>query len=87
MLKEGIIICIVCIFLGGCASQKLVYMRGSDKAKAVIEVSMTGGRVSLDGPFEYCSEPAVVGEPTVAVADSVCIAIVGELNAGTLINE
>lgn len=87
MLKEGIIVFLLVVFLGGCASQKLVYLRGSDKAKAVIEVTMTGGRISLDGPFEYCSEPAVVGEPTVAVADSVCIAIVGELNAGTLITE
>jgi len=86
-MKEAIIVFMLVMFLGGCASQKLVYMRGADKAKAVIEISMTGGRVSLDGPFEYCSEPAIVGEPSVAVSDSVCIAIVGELNAGTLITE
>ena len=64
----------------GCASGKMIYMKGGKDAKAVIEASMTGGRVSLDGPFTYCSEPAVTdtgANGQKEVATSICTGLMG----------
>ncbi len=74
-MNPTILIIAMALFLGGC-SQKLVYIMGEEKAKAVIEASMTGGRISMDGPFIYCSEPAIVGDPGVEVTTSACIGII-----------
>ena len=53
-----------------------IYIEGEKDAKVVIEVSMTGGRVSLDGPFKYCSEPALAGgEAGTPIPDSICAAL------------
>ena len=66
------------VVLGGCASGKAIYIEGEKDAKVVIEVSMTGGRVSLDGPFRYCSEPALTGgEAGAPIPDSICAALMG----------
>ena len=64
------------LVLSGCASGKAIYIEGEKDAKVVIEVSMTGGRVSLDGPFKYCSEPALAGgEAGTPIPDSICAAL------------
>lgn len=69
------IIMALVLSVAGC-SQKLVYIMGEEKAKAVIEASMTGGRISMDGPFIYCSEPAIVGDPGIEMTSSACIGII-----------
>ena len=74
-------ILILVLALGGCASAKAIFIEGGDKAMAVIEVSMTGGRISINGPFKYCSEPAVMnGDREAAVPDSVCAALLNPVN-------
>jgi len=57
-MKSLIIMIAMAMTLGAC-SGKIVYIMGKEKAKTVIEASMTGGRISMDGPFIYCSEPAI----------------------------
>ena len=69
---------ILVLVLGGCAAGKATYIKGGDKAMAVIEASMTGARISINGPFEYCSEPAITqvdGDGQAAIPDSICAAL------------
>ena len=63
----------------GCVGGKAIYIQGDKGANATIEVSMTGGRVSLQGPFKYCSEPVIAdSDNDILIPDSVCAAILGE---------
>jgi hypothetical protein len=42
--------------LGGCA-HKTIYLEAKEGSTAVIEADMTGGRITITGPFKYCSQP------------------------------
>lgn len=46
----------VFVNLVGCS--EIVYITGSDTAKARIEAGATGFSTDLSGNFQYCSEPA-----------------------------
>ena len=73
-------IIILSLLLTGCVSSKAIYIKGEDGAKAVMEVTMSGGRISLDGPFTYCSEPAVVnGDNGKFSPDSICAALLEKM--------
>ena len=63
------------LFLVGCTASKAVYIQGGDKANVTIEASMTGGRVTLNGPFKYCSEPAVITDNGKFAPDSICASL------------
>ena len=71
---------VLVLVLGGCAATKAVYMEGGKDSMAIIEASMTGGRITLNGPFKYCSEPAVTdtGENgQKEVPTSICTGLMG----------
>lgn len=52
------LILVVLLFLPGCMN-KAVYVTGEKDAHGMIEVGPTGGRITLQGPFVYCSEPVL----------------------------
>ncbi len=39
----------------GCAP-KAMFIQGGEKAAAHIEITATGGRIDLQGPFVYCTD-------------------------------
>ncbi len=67
---------VLVLALGGCASAKATFIEGGDKSMAVVEIGMMGGKIVINGPFKYCSEPAVMGgDNATAVPDSVCASL------------
>ncbi len=72
---------ILVLILGGCASGKATFIEGGAKSLAVVEVGMTGGRITINGPFKFCSEPAVMnGDREKEVSTSICAGLVGSMN-------
>ena len=66
---------ILVLVLGGCAASKATYMEGGENSMAVIDVTMTGAKISINGPFKYCSEPAVTdtgANGETAIPTSIC---------------
>ena len=69
---------VLLLLLGGCSAAKATYMKGGDNSMAVIDVTMTGAKITINGPFTYCSEPAVMAtDPQTAVPDSICVTLIG----------
>lgn len=50
-----LVMSIMFLLITACAP-KAVFIQGGEKASAVIDITATGGKIELRGPFVYCAD-------------------------------